>query len=544
MPPQKVLFIASEDEENLSVRYPAAALIQAGHAIEIAPFSAPKDTDRVLKQIKKFRPGLIAISMAFQSKAPAFFDLIRKIRAAGFSGHITVGGHFPTFEYRKILEAKMGIESVVRFEGEQALVELAEFLDGKRDLSTVTNLVYWVGSTIRENPTTDQFPDLDALPFPVRNDRPQVRLGENFATLVASRGCWHSACTYCCIGAFHARKKGQRHALRSVDNIAKEIAWLYHRQGVRLFQFHDDNFLQEKEADNIARLDGLMAALEREKVDYDSTAFLIKARPDSITKEVATRLWKAGVVGVFLGVENATGSGLEALIRGSKLHHTDRAFELLHLHGIIVTYNLLIFHPNATLDEINDNILFVKNHLSNPFDFGRAEVVAGSPLERQVMKEGLARGSWPNWDYRIKDPLVDQMFRINLATFRRPEGGYSRLAHTLIALAYRAHVVQRLYPGKAAQQVNDETRDLIIRSNTFVLDHILKMYALTARLVTKKDLDELAGSIHTGCLAFIKEAEQITRRMDRLQMAERKFRQAGVRGEVQVSSILRKLFRV
>lgn len=544
MPPQRVLFIASEDEENLSVRYPAAALIQAGHAIEIAPFSAPKDTGQVLKQIKKFRPGLIAISIAFQSKAPAFFDLIRKIRAAGFSGHITVGGHFPTFEYRKILEAKMGIESVVRFEGEQALVELAEFLDGKRDLSSVTNLVYWVGSTIRENPTTDHFPDLDALPFPVRNDRPQVRLGENFATLVASRGCWHSACAYCCIGAYHARKKGQRHALRSVDNIAGEIAWLYHKQGVRLFQFHDDNFLQEKEADNIARLDGLMAALEREKVDYDSTAFFINARPDSITKEVATRLWKAGVVGVFLSVENATRSGVEALIRGSKLHHTDRAFELLLLHGIIVTYNLLIFHPDATLEEINDNLLFIKNHLSFPFDFGRAEVVAGSPLERRVMNEGLVRGSWPNWDYRIKDPLVDQMFRINLATFRRQEGAYFRLAHILRALAYRAHVVQRLYHGKAAQQVNDETRDLIIRSNTFVLEHILKMYALTTRLVSKKDLDELAGSIHTGCLAFIKEAEQITRKMDRLQMAEKKFRHSDVPGEVRISSVLRKLFRV
>jgi len=378
----------------------------------------------------------------------------------------------------------------------------------------------------------------------VRNDRPQVRLGENFATLVASRGCWHSACAYCCIGAYHARKKGQRHALRSVDNIAGEIAWLYHKQGVRLFQFHDDNFLQEKEADNIARLDGLMAALEREKVDYDSTAFFINARPDSITKEVATRLWKAGVVGVFLSVENATRSGVEALIRGSKLHHTDRAFELLLLHGIIVTYNLLIFHPDATLEEINDNLLFIKNHLSFPFDFGRAEVVAGSPLERRVMNEGLVRGSWPNWDYRIKDPLVDQMFRINLATFRRPEGAYFRLAHILRALAYRAHVVQRLYHGKAAQQVNDETRDLIIRSNTFVLEHILKMYALTTRLVSKKDLDELAGSIHTGCLAFIKEAEQITRKMDRLQMAEKKFRHSDVPGEVRISSVLRKLFRV
>ena len=69
------------------------------------------------------------------------------------------------------------------------------------------------------------------------------------------------------------------------------------------------------------------------------------------------------------------------------------------------------------------NILFMKNHPEYPFDFGRAEVVAGSPLERRVIKDGLIKGSWPNWDYRIKDPAVDQMFRINLATFRRPDSG-------------------------------------------------------------------------------------------------------------------------
>ncbi|MDD1684177.1 MAG: B12-binding domain-containing radical SAM protein [Methanoregula sp.] len=544
MPPIRVLFIASEDEENLSVRYPAAALTRAGYTIDIAPFSVPKDTERVLKQIKKSHPDLIAISMAFQSKAPVFFELIKAIRKTNYNGHITVGGHFPTFEYRKILEAKMGINSVVRFEGEQALVELAESLEGKRELSSVSNLVYWIGSRIKENPVIDHFPDLDALPFPVRNDRPQVRLGENFATLVASRGCWHAACAYCCIGAFHAKKKGPRYALRSVENIAQEIAWLYHKQGIRLFQFHDDNFLQAREADTVTRLDGLMAALEKENVDPDTTAFLIKARPDSITREVAFRLGKLGVVGVFLGVENASESGLEALIRGSDCSHIDRAFELLFQHGIIITYNLLIFHPDATLNEVNTNILFMKNHPGFPFDFGRAEVVAGSPLEYRVIKDGLIKGNWPNWDYRIKDPAVDQMFRINLATFRRPEGAYSKLAHTLIALAYRARVVHRLYPGPAAQQLNEETGDLICRSNRVVLEQILKMYTLTARLVSKKDLDELAGSINTGCLALIKEADALTKRMDRLQMAEKKFRQAGVPGEVQHSSLLRKILRV
>ncbi|MFA5269066.1 MAG: cobalamin-dependent protein [Methanoregula sp.] len=542
--PVKVLFIASEDEENLSVRYPAAVLVKAGHTIQIAPFSVPEDTERVLKQIHKFRPDLIAVSMAFQSRAPAFFDLIKKIRKGNAACHITAGGHFPTFEYRKILELKLGLNSIVRFEGEQALVELAEFLEGKRKISEVSNLVFWIGKMIVENRIIDCFPDLDALPFPVRNDRPQVRLGENFATLVASRGCWHSACAYCCIGAFHAKKKGEHHALRSVGNIAKEIAWLYHKQGVRIFQFHDDNFLQKYESDNCERLDSLMAALEKEKVDSDKVAFLIKARPDSITEKVAFRLRRLGVVGVFLGVENATEDGLFSLIRGSDVSDIDRAFELLRENRIIVTYNLLIFHPDATLDQINENILFMKNHPGYPFDFGRAEVVAGSPLEKKVIKEGLVKGTWPNWDYRLRDPAVDQMFRINLATFRRRDSGYSKLAHTLIALAYRAYVVRRLYPGPSAKQLHEETTDLITRSNAFVLDHILKMYSLTTRLVSKKDLDELAVSIHAGCAKFVKEADGITSRMDRLQTAEKRFRQVGVPGEIQFSSLLRKIFRV
>jgi hypothetical protein len=209
-----------------------------------------------------------------------------------------------------------------------------------------------------------------------------------------------------------------------------------------------------------------------------------------------------------------------------------------------VTYNLLIFYPEATFDEINENILFMKDHPRYPFDFGRAEVVAGSPLERQVLRENLLLGSWPNWDYRIKDPDVDRMFRINLATFRRPDSGYSRLAHALIALAYGAYVVRRLYPGPATEKVYGETGDLIKKSNAFVVDHILKMYALTAKPDPKNGIDLLAGSIREGCGGLATEAEQLTRRMNRLQLVEKKFRQAGVPGALQTSPLLRGIFRV
>jgi hypothetical protein len=136
------------------------------------------------------------------------------------------------------------------------------------------------------------------------------------------------------------------------------------------------------------------------------------------------------------------------------------------------------------------------------------------------------------------------MFRINLATFRRPNSGYSKLAHSLIALAYGAYVVRRLYPGPVAEQLHQETGNLICRSNAFVLDHIFQMYSLTAKLVSPDDLDLLAGSIQTGCREFAAKAEQLTRRMNRLQLVEKKFRQAGVPGVMQDSPLLRGIFRV
>ncbi|NOZ81591.1 MAG: B12-binding domain-containing radical SAM protein [Candidatus Micrarchaeota archaeon] len=537
----KVLLVGAEEEENLSIRYLAAVLDEKGYHAEIAGCSDYKDFRGVIKTVKKSRPGLIGISIAFQRLASMFFELVSEIRKAGYEGHITVGGHFPTFEYRKILETQRGIDSVIRFEGEQPIVELAEFCEGKREITSVKNLVYRDSGRLRENPCICRFQDLDKLPFPVRDKKPQIRLGERFATLVSSRGCFHSRCLYCCIGAFHSKKAGSKYSLRSPDNVAREISELYHKRGVRIFQFHDDNFMLPSRDDNVKRLKEIRNALLREGVDPNDVAFLIKARPDSIDEEVASMLEEIGVVGIFLGIENASESGLKALTRGTNLDEIYNALNVLK-NRFAVTYNLLIFHPTATLDEINENIYFIKNNLDCPFDFGRAEIVAGSPLERLVINEKLIRGEWPNWDYRIKDDAVQKMFEINLATFRRKGSNYSQLAHTLIALFYRAHVVNRIYPGKVSRNLLDKTKKLIEKSNRFILEKILGMYRLTAE--AEPETEELFLSIRDGSKRLLSEAKSLSRAMHRLQILERKFKNMKLDFSPQESFIITKIFKL
>jgi len=458
--------------------------------------------------------------------------------------HITVGGHFPTFEYKKILETQEDIDSVVRFEGETPIIQLIGSILKKNDLKGVSNLVYRTNNKIIENDCIHQFPDLDKLPFPLRREKPHIRLGEKFATIAASRGCFHSSCLYCCIGAFHSKKQGTRYALRTPENIAKEISELYHKYQVRLFQFHDDNFMLPSKEETIKRFQKLKSALKIEKIDLKKISFLIKARPDSITKEVADILEELGVIGIFLGVENACNSGLKSLIRGATSEDINNALKILKNYKMAVTFNLLIFHPNATLDEINENIYFIKNILEYPLDFGRAEIVAGSPLERQVINEKLLRGKWPNWDYKIKDENVDKLFQINKATFRGKGSSYSKLAHLLIALAYQVYLINRLYPGKLSNKILLDYKKIVNESNTFILKNILKMYELATKSVSSKDIEILYNSINGGSIKIIRRIETLTNKMDRLQALEKNFNKFNIGNSVQNNNLITKVFKI
>jgi anaerobic magnesium-protoporphyrin IX monomethyl ester cyclase len=535
----KVLIIGAEDEENLAVRYLASYIESRAHRPVIAGYSMDAQSRDVLDAVRKTRPGLIAVSIAFQSLASLYFDLIAEIRKQGYNGHIIVGGHFPTFEFRKILETQPGVDSVGRFDGEETVAALADALASGQDLSAVPNLVYRANGGLRENECLHRFPDLDALPFPLRSRRLQKRLGESFATLVSSRGCWHSSCLYCCIGAFH-RQKEQRFALRSAESVAREIASLVGTKGARVVQFHDDNFMLSTKEKTLARIEALTQALRECRVDRGRLAFLVKARPDVVDDETAEALRDFGCVGVFLGIENASSSGLKSLIRAATPEHIDTSFLALRSRGIAVTYNLLVFHPKATLSEIDDNIRFPGNHLDSPFDFGRAEIVAGSPLEGLVNRTGLVRGEWPEWDYVLEDPAVDKMCDAYRLIFRAPESAYGGTAHALIALGYYAAVVQRLCPGAVSSGLEQDCARLVTGWNTWLIGAMrsLRDISLTG---DAENIASLREEVDGRSIEFSRRIQNIERRLVRHQRNYKVFRFFAVNDALDQSLLLRKL---
>ena len=64
---------------------------------------------------------------------PQFREVARQLRAAGVKSHFTIGGHYPSLCYEELLENFPEIDSVVRYEGEETLIELVDRLDAGRE---------------------------------------------------------------------------------------------------------------------------------------------------------------------------------------------------------------------------------------------------------------------------------------------------------------------------------------------------------------------------------------------------------------------------
>lgn len=139
----KIALVGVEFEENLSLRYLAGSLLQAGYKqVIIQPYNSLSEAEEIVASIIKEEIDLVGVSMAFQVRAIEDMAFVQLLRKHGFKKHITAGGQFATLHYNEIFNDCPGLDSVVRFEAESAIVELADVLLTSTHLRHVSGLVW------------------------------------------------------------------------------------------------------------------------------------------------------------------------------------------------------------------------------------------------------------------------------------------------------------------------------------------------------------------------------------------------------------------
>jgi radical SAM superfamily enzyme YgiQ (UPF0313 family) len=514
--PPVVALVGAEYEENLSLRYLAAAVEAAGFRAEIVPFHDDAGRGQVVERVLAFQPLVVGLSLPFQLRAGEMLAVATDLRGRGYRGHICAGGHFATFEYASLLRDFPALDSVVRHEGEETFRELCLRARDGQPSGPLPGLVVRGPAGPLAGPER-LLPRLDDLPLPDRRGQPHDVLGVPTAPIIGSRGCY-ADCSFCCIFAYAENARGPRYRRRSPEEMVREMKLERERRGVRLFVFHDDNFFLPHLPTNLKRY-RLFGELLRAQ-GLDDVALVVKCRPNDVDRELFSLLKDIGVIRAYVGIETNSDEGIVSLNRRITSEDNRRALRLLEELDVYCSFNVLIFDPEATLEGVEKNLDFMEEMADRPFNFCRAEVYAGTPLRHLLEAQGRLRGDYFAWGYEMRAPRVELLFRIASTAFAsrnfKPDG-----VHNLnMGIRFDNEVMRYFYPEAWDAEWHARLRGL----SREVARHSVAQMRSALGFVRSADLRDqgavkeftlqLAREVARADLAFIGRVKGLRREME------------------------------
>jgi len=482
----KIVLVGPEIEENLSLGYLKSALVRAGHDCEIVGFKSSTEIPTVTGVVLRHKPGLIGFSLVAQRRYHDFQCLGERLRHLGFSGHITAGGHFASLRASEILRDTPHLDSILHHDGEERIVALARWLLLGGEPPDELDGVTWrsTDGSLHHRPPR-RTAAIDTLPFPARRASHRTS-GFVRAPMVTSRGC-AGACSFCSIHAWHRQVPAGRLRFRSPDNVVQEMVTLHEERGVTVFIFHDDDFIHPDRKEAVTRCQAILE--DAEKRIGAPFAFVIKCRPDNVDEPLFRYLKAKGLVRVYLGIETNSEIGMHTLNRRSGREANEQALAILDRIGVFACFNLLIFHPDSTAEELDENLDFLERHTGLPFDIARTELYARSSLEERMIREGRARGDYRGFDYRICDPLTEATFRLFADVLWERHFGDDSILQRVQDLGYRLSLLRRFYPELSSVDLQCRVTSLIRDVNEDTIGYLrrLAVAARSARARGEKD---------------------------------------------------------
>jgi len=397
-----LLQIISYTRENTPLRDEDILFLDQFHSVE----------DH-LRAVEEHKPAVYGISFAFLTQRVAY-QAINELKRRYPKLLIIAGGPHPTSVPADVMNKTLA-DLVCIGEGEMTLADIINHLcEGNRDFSDIPGL--WIrtpdGPLRTANPRAVE--DLDSLPFMAweRIDFSKF-VGQHYCRsnkqtcIVISRGCPYK-CTFCSLPVWRAAKPYVR--MRSPDNIAREVEWLY-QLGIREIKIVSDEInVTLPWAKEVCRAIG--------DLGHKDLFFQSNLRADKMDDELACLFKRMNMWLVHLGVESANDRVLEGIEKKITVAQTEKCLKFLKKHKIRVLTFMMAFQlwerdgelQFETPREIRRSLRWVwKQFLlgrMNYMTWSIATPMPGAPLQDIVDRHGLrsAEQVLDNWN-RNKDYL-------------------------------------------------------------------------------------------------------------------------------------------
>lgn len=354
----------------LGIAYVASVLAQHGYNVKALDLYYV-DFETAKEQIRRELGRIVGVACFSEQRVTAL-RLIEYIRSLSPEVFIAMGGMHGHYLYEQLLTA-YPIDAIVLGEGELTFLELAQRVLSHQSLADTPGLAFKAAHGVAVTKPRKLIEDLDLLPFPRYNDfvgteyalekayqgikaGGEVIEDTHVAGVMASRGCPYH-CTFCSTPSFWQRKWRRR----SPANVVDEIEHLSREFGYKIINFHDDNFIVDK--DWVVEI---CQEMIRRRI---CIAWSCAARADSISDDVAKWMKRAGAFLINIGMESYSEAVLNGVRKNIEAGSVWETCRICHHYEIAVSFYLLIgskAESDASISETADFVQRAQPHAIGP----------------------------------------------------------------------------------------------------------------------------------------------------------------------------------
>jgi radical SAM superfamily enzyme YgiQ (UPF0313 family) len=387
-----------EHTPSLTMRMPNAALtslagnVDPHHEVAVADLICVQDRvpQTVGRLVRDLRPQMVGLSvMTFQRKTA--LGLVRLIREIDSSVMVVAGGYDPSLAPEAYESPQLGIDFIVRGEGDLTFRHLLSALEQGDELARIPGLSWRRDGRLVHNARREVSRLGDEIRPPKRSARVlnnYTFLGRPIDIVETSRGCTYD-CSFCSI----IEMRGRNFETWSFDRVLADIADARAR-GARAIFIVDDNITL-----NVRRFEAFCRAIVDAKLnDID---YIVQAMTSSVAMQgltLAPLMREAGFRYVFLGIENVVEGDLAFLKAAAK--NTSRvggraagnasatACEHIRRNGMFVVGGLIVGNPDDTAESIEANLAFARDYVDWPY-IQHPTPYPGTPMTKDFLEQGL-----------------------------------------------------------------------------------------------------------------------------------------------------------
>lgn len=367
-------------EPPLGLGYLSAVLEKNGFSVEILDGQSDVytlDSIRAWFELKK--PDIVGVTCLSYDRYLAY-----KIcaLAKNTGAYTIIGGPHVTFTDMDVLKKFPYIDTVVRGEGEQTILELMNCLERGERFENIQGISYRADGQVVRNSDRELIKNLDEIPFPAWHLFPIKKY--MYHPVIGSRGCPNN-CIYCSSPAMWRRKV----RFRSAINIVDEIEFVIKNYGKKIVHFKDDTLLVNKKW-AIEICDEII----KRGLDIEWKCL---GRVDNIDQELLQKLKRAGCKKIDYGIESGNENILENIKKRIDKGQAKTALKLTRDFGLNSTAYFMLGHPSETVETLNDTFNFAHELRSKNPGFSVVDILPGTYLFEVAKANGVLPRDF-NWE--------------------------------------------------------------------------------------------------------------------------------------------------